>query len=958
MANLSPFDWDDHGTHVAGTIGATFNNGLGVDGVNPFARLVVNRYGMDLGWSLFDFFDARPDLQVVNISLGNNWYQRTPPLNPNTNLPAQILVSSQAQVLQLMQNLYIANGHPLPFILAAAGNDSGPHDIDGNGTIDVNLGIVEARWSSPFTYAALVLGVENIMVVEALQQNAGAPGGGNRAFFSNVKHAGAQDATISAPGVAIMSTFFGTHYTSISGTSMATPHVTGLVSYLLSLDPALTHAELRKLLLDNDVPVGGASNRVDAFASAMDIDRLRGNNAILKKLVDIDDGSLDGNQRILCEGCVDFLDEDVDGDGGSGDGSVDMADFRRWRDWLLQTEASADLKLDGSATHPKKDINGNGAVEAAAQENVYPKGDFNGDGSLDRVATRFVPGAINGLSTDLAVLQTLFSDPHYGVDDLPGLIDSADLEVDAQNCLNLPNVVEVRSRLFESGGDSAKEERLHTTAEPKQIFTAVVTIGGYAVKVTAHDGSGKIVGVAQDDFLFALGSDAFYEPECGSITLDPEILEVSLHVEESKVETVRLISDKLEVGYEIVTSVEHVTADPIEGTVAKDTQEEIKLTLTCPAAAGSYPQTLDLAFRDGSDALLTEGVPRAIEVKLKCLEGGVNVVPNPVELTTDVDQSIPGEFKLQNLGTTLNYTATAADFIVITANAEGILAEEGEASVSFAATCPQAAGVYTTTISLNFVRTDGKPLTGKEPTGADVKLTCLDNRAIVFHRQLHSGGVRSGSPPISRGEVYLSEDSAGTATRTISDVVGDSVNVSTIPAPALGFGSVGISASLTGVFTYSEGSEEKARTVSATASYAATSTYTNSVATFNGAIDTSYSESGRLPFPFGDDGRAAGQTNITFDLLKSATVEASWSCGNQFQPRPSFSTGIHLTRTSSGPVTIFAENDEDCHFSGTLEPGRYVFLAIAGLSYGADLPVGVNSASQSAVYSMTITIHE
>jgi hypothetical protein len=111
---------------------------------------------------------------------------------------------------------------------------------------------------------------------------------------------------------------------------MAAPHVAGLVSYLLSLEPTLTHGELRQLLLNNAVVVGGgASPRVDAYASAMAIDQLRGNAHILTKLLDIDDGSLDGNARILCAGCADYLNEDVDSDGGRGDGGIDMADFRR-----------------------------------------------------------------------------------------------------------------------------------------------------------------------------------------------------------------------------------------------------------------------------------------------------------------------------------------------------------------------------------------------------------------------------------------------------------------------------------------------------------------------------------------------------------------------------------------------------------------------------------------------------
>ena len=361
--NFSPSAWADHGTHVAGTIGAGFNNSVGIDGVNPFARLVVKRHTQGFAWGLYDFLADRSDMKVVNLSLGSNWYQRTPPINPNTNTAAQELIKEQAKVVAFIQDLFFSSHGKLPLLVVAAGNDSG-----------VALGNVETRWNSSFTYAALVLGVENIIVVEAVGQNSGGTGGATRAAFSNVMHAGAQDAAVSAPGVAIMSTLLITPYGNFSGTSMAAPHVTGLVSYLLSLEPTLTHSELRQLLTGNDVAVGGgASARVDAFASALAIDGLRGNSNILKQLVDIDDGTPDGNARVLCAGCDDYLGEDADGDGGSGDGVVDMADFRRWHDWLLQVETPVGLQLDGSAAHPKKDLNGDGAVQGAAQENVYPR---------------------------------------------------------------------------------------------------------------------------------------------------------------------------------------------------------------------------------------------------------------------------------------------------------------------------------------------------------------------------------------------------------------------------------------------------------------------------------------------------------------------------------------------------------------------------------------------------------
>ena len=106
---------------------------------------------------------------------------------------------------------------------------------------------------------------------------------------------------------------------------------------------------------------------------------------MLKMLVDIDDGTRDGNTRVEAGTATTFLNEDGDGDGGMGDGKVDMADFRRFRDWVLEavpeqfTEPANDerILLDGAADHPKRDLNGNGVTPASENalfedENVFP----------------------------------------------------------------------------------------------------------------------------------------------------------------------------------------------------------------------------------------------------------------------------------------------------------------------------------------------------------------------------------------------------------------------------------------------------------------------------------------------------------------------------------------------------------------------------------------------------------
>ena len=526
--NLTVGTQDDHGTHVAGTIGATFDNGVGVDGVTPFADLVVSApafggsgtalnvrtsWGEQMSSGFFGLLNARDDVVVVNASLGYNWGPAG--INQNTSTAVHDLVEDQGAIFALAELIYVLLGHDLPVFVVAAGNDS--NDIS-NGTGGWVL--MEARWASPFAYAGIELDMPNVIVVESVANSAASAGGATRSSFSNI------GADISAPGSDVMSTSWRStnptaFYENMSGTSMASPHVTGLISYLFTVDPSLLHSEIVDLLDANAVAVaGGASSRIDAFATVMDVDRVQGGDAVLRMLVDIDDGTPDGNQRILLPSTVpttDFTGEDADGDGGVGDGDIDMADFRRWRDWLLQVENPAGLSLDGSPDHPKKDVNGDHAVATHALENVFPRGDFNGDGLLSRTATRYVPGRVGATVSDLAVLQELFSDPNYSAAQLPGLIDSADLEIWPADCLARADVVSVTSSIRITGTDAAIETRTHTSGGgPRQVYTAPVHPSGYTALIEAMGAGGTTLFTAEQAFPMTLGSDAQWRADCGT----------------------------------------------------------------------------------------------------------------------------------------------------------------------------------------------------------------------------------------------------------------------------------------------------------------------------------------------------------------------------------------------------------------------------------------------------------
>lgn len=503
--DLSPEAWlgdsvvNDHGTHVAGIIGADFDNGVGVDGVNPFARLVLATHAP--GWAAI-LADLCAVLQtpvppaVINVSLGYSW--RATGIDPTTNTAAQQQAIDDGLTFQACLQTAAANGALLPVITAAAGNDAS-----------------DGTWGSPLTAAALIHQAAPIIVVEALKLTG--PVVSRAEAFSNY------NGHVAAPGAAITSTVSG-GYAEKSGTSMAAPLVAGVAGYLLALEPNLRPTMQVNPVLDllrqtaRYFLVGAP--HVDAFSAALQLDRRRGTTAVLRGLVDVDDGSSDGNRRVTADG-VPVTAEDADGDGGRGDGTVDMSDFRRWRDWLLQAENGPDLALDGAANHPKKDLNGDGVVASAAEENVHPRGDFNGDGIISRTATRPMHGLLGGPldplpATDLAVLRAVFTDPIYDEAELPSLLDSGDITVDIGSCVDLPRAAEVAIAIQRNSDTSqvVREERVGT-ASRQVVLTVPAEPSGYAIRVAVLDGGNIVIATrATRDSVVRIGGDVHYDAAC------------------------------------------------------------------------------------------------------------------------------------------------------------------------------------------------------------------------------------------------------------------------------------------------------------------------------------------------------------------------------------------------------------------------------------------------------------
>lgn len=103
-------------------------------------------------------------------------------------------------------------------------------------------------------------------------------------------------ADVEAPGERILSTVDG-GYSWFDGTSIATPQVAGVASCLLVIEPSLSTIDFRRAILKG-------RTHLDAFASALEIDVLKAGHDVLRTLLDIDDGTPDGNERITVPAAV------------------------------------------------------------------------------------------------------------------------------------------------------------------------------------------------------------------------------------------------------------------------------------------------------------------------------------------------------------------------------------------------------------------------------------------------------------------------------------------------------------------------------------------------------------------------------------------------------------------------------------------------------------------------------
>jgi subtilisin family serine protease len=211
-----------HATHVAGTIGAVGNNNVGVVGVNWRVSLMSLRFIDDVTGTGSDADALKAyryakqmkddwvisggtqgaNLRVINASYGGGGYS------------------------QAAADAINALGQSGILFVAAAGNETANNDVTAH---------------YPSNY-----GFSNVVAVASTTSTDSLSG------FSNV---GLQTVALGAPGTGILSTVPGNGYQTLSGTSMATPHVVGSAALLCAANPNLSVTQLRALLSFNGDPV-------------------------------------------------------------------------------------------------------------------------------------------------------------------------------------------------------------------------------------------------------------------------------------------------------------------------------------------------------------------------------------------------------------------------------------------------------------------------------------------------------------------------------------------------------------------------------------------------------------------------------------------------------------------------------------------------------------------------------